>query len=221
MYHGQVPKTASPVVRRALIERAAELLSRREPVTLRSLLEGTGASTMAVYTHFDGMPGLWRAVRQEGFTRLADQLATVKPTRDPVRDLVAYGAAYLSNALAHPDLYRAMFDASADLEDPRAADELFEVLITSCARAKRLGRFAEQSDPQAVAIQFWATGHGMVMLVLNGVLPSVALIDHLPSIGSALFVAAGDDAARCRRSVRAGWSDFHLAEANVPPPRTP
>ncbi|MGI8756816.1 MAG: TetR/AcrR family transcriptional regulator [Acidimicrobiales bacterium] len=205
-----MPKTASPVVRRALIERAAELLSRREPVTLRSLLEGTGASTMAVYTHFNGMPGLWRAVRQEGFTRLAAELATVKPTRDPVRDLVAYGAAYLSNALAQPDLYRAMFDASADLEDPQAADASFEVLVTCCSRARRLGRFAEQSDPEAVATQFWATGHGLVMLVLNGVLPPIALTDHLPSIATALFLAAGDDADRCQRSVRAGWRSYHL-----------
>ena len=44
--------------------------ARREPVTLRALVEGTGASTMAVYPHFGGMPGLWSAVRQEGFTRL-------------------------------------------------------------------------------------------------------------------------------------------------------
>ncbi len=74
-----------------------------------------------LYTHFDGMPGLWRAVRQEGFTRLAGELASVTTTRDPIRDLMTYGAAYLANAIAHPDLYRAMFDAGFDLENPDAA----------------------------------------------------------------------------------------------------
>ena len=128
MYHRQVPKIASPAVRRALIERAAEMLARREPVTLRSVVAGTGVSTMAVYTHFDGMPGLWRAVRQEGFSRLAAELTKVRPSRDPVRDLVSYGGAYLSNALTHPDLYRAMFDAGFDLEDPQAAGDWFAVL---------------------------------------------------------------------------------------------
>jgi len=208
MYTWQVPKTASPLVRRALIERAAELLSRREPVTLRSLLDGTGASTMAVYTHFDGMPGLWRAVRQEGFTRLAQQLATVNTTSDPVRDLVAFGAAYLSNALAQPNLYRAMFDASFDLEDPAAADAGFEVLVRCASRAQHVGRFSEQAVPEAVATRFWAAGHGLAMLVLNGVLPASALAEHAPSIATALFLAAGDDEDACRRSVRTGWRRF-------------
>ena len=67
----QVPRTADPGVRVALVERAAEMLARREVVTLRALVDSVGTSTMAVYTHFGGMAGLWRAVRQEGFTRLA------------------------------------------------------------------------------------------------------------------------------------------------------
>lgn len=209
-----MPKTASPAVRRALVERAAEMLARREAVTLRELAAGTGTSTMAVYTHFEGMPGLWRAVRQEGFTRLAQQLVAVKTTRDPVRDLVALGAAYLSNAVAHPHLYRTMFDATFDLEDPEAAARTFAVLVS--ARARELGRFAERTDPEAVATQFWAQGHGLIMLVLTGVLPRAALLE-LPPMATALFVAAGDGADRCRRSVRDGWRtlDSSLAPAGA------
>src|SRR5690348_6589605 len=99
-----MPKIAPAAVRVALVERAAEMLARREPVSLRSLVEGTGASTMAVYTHFGGMPGLWRAVRQEGFTRLKARLDGQRPTKDPVRDLAALGAAYAGNALEFPAL---------------------------------------------------------------------------------------------------------------------
>jgi AcrR family transcriptional regulator len=208
MYHGQVPKTASPAVRRALVERAAEMLTRREPVTLRALVAGTGVSTMAVYTHFDGMPGLWRAVRQEGFTRLAAELASVRVTDDPVHDLMANGAAYMRNAIAHPDLYRAMFDAEFDLEDPDAAAASFTVLISCAARAKGDGRLADQADPVAVATQFWAFGHGLALLVLNGILPGRALDDHVVPMATALLVAAGDEPERCRRSVRAGWRVF-------------
>jgi hypothetical protein len=43
------------------------------------------------------------------------------------------------------------------------------------------------------------------MLVLTGVLPGTALDDHGPPVATALFVAAGDDGERCRRSVLAGW----------------
>lgn len=181
------------------------MLARREPVTLRALVEDTGTSTMAVYTHFGGMPGLWRAVRQEGFTRLAERLALVTPTQDPVRDLVALAAAYVNNALASPHLYRVMFDAEVDLEDPDAAAETFHVLVSCATRARRSGRFAVTCDPEAVATQFWAMGHGVTMLVLTGVLPREALGVHVPAMATALFVAAGDERDSCRRSVRSGW----------------
>jgi len=202
----QVPRRASPTIRAALVERAAEMLARREPVTSRALVEGTGASTMAVYTHFGGMPGLWRAVRQEGFTRLAQRLAAVERTADPVRDLMALGAAYLANALAHPALYRTMFDAAAELEDPTAADQTFGILVAGVARARDAGRFAPTCDVHALATQVWVTGHGLAMLVLTGVLPPEALELHAPAIVGALFVAAGDDEDSCRRSVALGWS---------------
>lgn len=182
------------------------MLARRQPVTLRAVVEGTGASTMAVYTHFGGMPGLWRAVRQEGFTRLADRLATVERTPDAVRDLMALGAAYVTNALANPYLYRAMFDTEADLENPDAAAATFAELVLCATRARQSGRFCTTCDPEALATQFWATGHGLTMLTLNGVLPSEALAAHAPAVAIALFVAAGDDEQRCRRSVQAGWS---------------
>src|SRR5687768_15972583 len=120
MYRGAMVRTKDPAVRTLLIERGAQLLRAREPITLRSLVTGTGVSTMAVYTYFDGMDGLWRAVRQEGFTRLAAVLARIATTTDPVRDLAALGSAYLSNAEANPDLYRVMFDAAVELEEPAA-----------------------------------------------------------------------------------------------------
>ncbi|NEK86613.1 helix-turn-helix transcriptional regulator, partial [Blastococcus saxobsidens] len=66
-----MPRVADPAVRTALVEAAAEMLAGRLPVTARSLADRAGTSTTALYTHFGGMPGLWRAVRQEGFTRLA------------------------------------------------------------------------------------------------------------------------------------------------------
>ncbi|MEU4568144.1 TetR-like C-terminal domain-containing protein [Micromonospora sp. NPDC023956] len=201
-----MPRTASAAVRLVLVERAAQLLARRDPVTLRALVDGTGASTMAVYTHFGGMPGLWRAVRQEGLTRLAARLDRVRPTADPVRDLAALGAAYVDNALANPALYRTMYDAVAELDDPRAAAGAFGVLVAAAVRAREQGRFTDSADPEAVATQMWATGHGLTMLVITGVLPREALMAHAPAVLTALFVAAGDDGERCRRSVQVGWS---------------
>ncbi len=193
-----------PAVRTLLIERAAQMLRAREPITLRSVVAGTGISTMAVYTYFGGMDGLWRAMRQEGFTRLAAELDAVALSEDPVRDLACLGAAYLSNALANPDLYRVMFDAGFELEDPAAADETLHCLVRSVERAKGIGRFRDDVDPLALATQTWTIGHGLVSLVATGPLPRHALSYGAPIL-TALFISCGDDPETCRRSVQRGW----------------
>ncbi|TDD40312.1 TetR/AcrR family transcriptional regulator [Saccharopolyspora elongata] len=197
-------RTKDPAVRTQLIERAAQMLRAREPVTLRSVVAGTGLSTMAVYTYFGGMDGLWQAMRQEGFTRLAAMLNAVTLTADPVRDLAALGAAYLSNALANPDLYRVMFDAGFEPEDPAAADETLRSLVRAVERAKDIGRFRPDVDPLALATQSWTIGHGLVSLVATGPLPRQAL-DYGASMLTALFTSCGDDPDTCRRSVELGW----------------
>ncbi|NHC15653.1 TetR/AcrR family transcriptional regulator [Motilibacter deserti] len=206
-----MPRRPDPDVRTALVERAAQMLARREPVTLRSLVAGTGASTMAVYTHFGGMPGLWSAVRQEGFGRLAARLSAVERTDDPVRDLMALGAAYAKNALDFPDLYRAMFDAAADLEDADAADSTFAQLVECAVRAREQGRFDRDVQPLDVATRQWLFGHGVVSLVLTGVLPAASLDAHVPPMAEALFVSAGDSLETARASVRDGWATFSSA----------
>ncbi|GII00813.1 TetR/AcrR family transcriptional regulator [Planobispora takensis] len=197
-------RVKDPAVRSLLIDRAAQMLAAREPVTLRSLVAGTGVSTMAVYTYFDGMDGLWRAVRQEGFTRLAARLAAVPPSADPVRDLAALGAAYLANALDGPDLYRVMFDAAFGLEDAAAADDTLHRLVRGVERATAAGRLRDDVDPLELAAQSWTIGHGLASLVATGPLPRRALAHGVPLL-TALFAGAGDDPVRCRRSVERGW----------------
>ncbi|MCZ2822800.1 MULTISPECIES: TetR/AcrR family transcriptional regulator [unclassified Modestobacter] len=193
-----------PAVRTQLIERAAAMLRAREPITLRSLVAGTGVSTMAVYTHFEGMDGLWQALRQEGFTRLGARFATVAETPDPIRDLTALCAAYLDHALTHPDLYRVMFDASVDLEDLPAADATLEQLVQAARRCRDAGRFRADVVPLDLAIQSWTIGHGLASLVATGPLPPETL-DHGPFLLHALFTACGDDPHGCRVSVEQGW----------------
>jgi AcrR family transcriptional regulator len=212
---GNMPRPADPAVRVALLEVAAELLACREPVTARSLADRVGTSTTALYTHFGGMPGLWRAVRHEGFTRLARVLAAVPRSDDPVRDLAALGAAYLDSARSDPFLYRAMFDAAADLEDPAVADDAFALLVDAVDRARQAGRLAPSSDPLAVATRYWAAGHGLAMLVVTAVLPAEALALHGPELAVAAFVAAGDEPARCRASVHSAWSDARARTGNA------
>ncbi len=203
-------RTRDPAVRALLLERAAHMLRTREPITLRALVTGTGVSTMAVYTYFGSMDGMWKALRQEGFTRLAARFAAVPVSDDPVRDLTSLVAAYLGNALDHPDLYRVMFDATVDLESLPAADATLDRLVQAADRARSLGRFRPDTVPLDLATRSWAIAHGLVSLVAGGPLPSSALAHGVPLL-TALFVHAGDDPERCRRSIEDGW----------PPPTPP
>ncbi|WP_328603556.1 TetR/AcrR family transcriptional regulator [Amycolatopsis sp. NBC_00345] len=193
-----------PAVRTQLLERAAHLLRTREPLTLRSLVAGTGVSTMAVYTYFGDMDGVWKALRQEGFTRLAARFADVAPSGDPVEDLTVLITAYLGNALDHTDLYRVMFDASFALEDLKAADATLEYLVQAAGRATAAGRFRAGTDPLELATQSWTIAHGLVSLVANGPLPRETLANGVPLL-IGLFVHRGDDPRKCRRSVESGW----------------
>ena len=125
--------------------------------------------------------------------------------RDPVRRLAALGVAYAEHAVTHPALYRAMFDTTADLFDERSAAAGFQPLVDGARAAVRSGRFSADADPEGVAVRFWGTGHGLVSLVVGGVLSLDQLVEHAPKVAIALFIAAGDEPPRARRSVNAAW----------------
>lgn len=192
-------------MRTQLLERAARMLREREPITLRSLVDGTGVSTMAVYTYFGGMDGVWRALRQEGFTRLAVRLEALEVPADPVEELVAVAAAYAVNALEHPDLYRVMFDATVELEDVAAAEATLDHMVRAARRCRTEGRVAEDVDPGRLATEVWTVCHGIVSLVVSRVTSRRTLASGIPLL-AAVIVAAGDDPAACRRSAEAGWA---------------
>ena len=158
-----VPKTADPAIRDGLVEAAARLIALREPLTTRRVAAEVGASTMAVYTHFGSMEELRRAVRREGFARLAAYLATVEQSDDPLVDLVKLGDAYCTNALENPDLYRSMFmEAPVDPEDAVVGLDTFETLVGGVQRCIEGGHFT--GDPWSLATQLWAAAHGFVAL---------------------------------------------------------
>src|SRR2546421_11324175 len=101
---------AAENLRPALIEAAARLIATEgsSGLTLRRVADAVGTSTMAIYTHFGGMPELRHAVRREGFSRLAAQMSLAEQSGDTVADLCILGLAYYRNATANPDLYRVM-----------------------------------------------------------------------------------------------------------------
>src|SRR3954464_15939061 len=104
-------RTDRPQQRGALIAAAARLIATEGPsaLTLRRVAEEVGTSTMAIYTHFGGMPELRRGGRQEGFARLTASAEQWGESEDPVADLAGLGLAYYRLAMSNPRLLRAIY----------------------------------------------------------------------------------------------------------------
>jgi AcrR family transcriptional regulator len=171
-------RTADPAVRVVLIESAARLLANEGPdaLSIRRVAGDVGTSTMAVYTHFGSKDDLVAEVVREAFARLGAELAAVPRTDDPLADLAGAGAAYRRNALANAHLYRVMFDLnptaltdpSVALAHPEGDEGAFGALAAAVARCVDAGKLA--GDPAKLALQIWATAHGVVSLELAGFL---------------------------------------------------
>ena len=165
------PDTAAADVapRQRLIEAAARLLGEDGPsaLTTRRLARETETSTMAVYTHFGGMPALVGAVVAEGFARLEQRVGTVPRTDDPLADLQAVAVAYRDNARDNPHLYAVMFGSvplgvELTQEQRDVGRPAFEQLVVAVARVRDAGHL--HCDPAAAAAQLWSALHGYVML---------------------------------------------------------
>jgi AcrR family transcriptional regulator len=190
-------------LRAALLEAAAHLIATEgaAALTLRRVAEDVGTSTMAIYTHFGGMPELRRAVRWEWLTRLAAQLAEVDETDDPVADLALRGVAYYARAVRDTDLYRVTFmEQPLDEADAAVGAKTVESLVESVQRCIDAGRF-EAATASDLATEFWALGHGVIALQLARLISEEHAIHTLDAGLLKLFRAWGDEPDAARESL--------------------
>ena len=214
-------------VRDELLHAAVNILNEDGPDALqtRKIASAAGTSTMAVYTHFGGMPALIAAVAEEGL-RQFDAAMTMAPTSDPVADLMATGIAYRRYAIERPHMYRLMFGStSAHGINAPARDVLtlslaeitdhypsFAHVVRGVHRSMLAGRIKGPSGDSApddatvvaIAARFWASIHGFVMLELAGYYGAQdsAVGPVLAGLTANLLVALGDSPERVRQSQR-------------------
>jgi AcrR family transcriptional regulator len=212
-------------VRAELLRAAVAILNEEGPDALqtRKIASAAETSTMAVYTHFGGMPALIAAVAEEGL-RQFDAAMTMTPTSDPVADLVATGIAYRGYAIERPHMYRLMFGSTsahginapannvltltlAEINDhyPSFAHVVRGVHRSMLAGRITAGSPSEDAAVVAVAAQFWAAIHGFVMLELAGYYGAQgsAVLPVLAELTTNLLVSLGDSPERVRESQRA------------------
>ncbi|WP_181428050.1 TetR/AcrR family transcriptional regulator [Mycolicibacterium moriokaense] len=199
-----------------LITAALTVLERDGPAAIqaRTLASEIGASTMAVYTHFGGMPKLIEAVMREGLARFAEHTRGVPHTDDPTADLIAGGLAYAEFAMRNPQLYRLLFGLtdlgaahklSADATTPwdlaEGVDAL-SVMVTAVARVIEAGRIRPQK-PTPAATQILSATHGFVLLAMSRFIDSQGLQDVMAPLAINLMVGLGDTRRRADRSLAA------------------
>lgn len=219
-------------IRESLIEESLQVLEESGPEALsaRMLAKRIGASTMAVYTHFEGMPGLYEALVRESYVRFGEHLSRRPDTDDPVADLLASGLAYREYALTYPQRYRLMFGVTSpsitlpigrDLTvdgNPAALSEINSVFAQIPAFVQRCmtAGAIDEGDPVAVAAQIWTMMHGYVLAEIIGVFGvdgagvSRVLAPHITN----LLVGLGGDRERIQLS-------FQRLDPPATPPRPP
>jgi AcrR family transcriptional regulator len=209
-------------VRAELLHAAVEILNKDGPDALqtRKIAGAAGTSTMAVYTHFGGMPTLIAELANEGYRQLDAALA-IPETADPIADFFALGAAYRRYAIERPHLYRLMFGSTsahgvnapggnvlsltvAEIEQHIPS---FAHVVRAARRSMQAGRItvgsaADDATVVATAAQFWALMHGFVMLELAGFYgdDDAAVPPVLNSLATNFLVALGDSRERVAQS---------------------
>lgn len=211
-------------MRAELLHAAVAILDEDGPDALqtRKIAGAAGTSTMAVYTHFGGMPALIAAVADEGL-RQFDVALTMPPTSDPVADLMATGIAYRRYAIERPHMYRLMFGSTSAHGINAPAHDLLTLTVAEindhypsfahvvrgvhrCMLAGRItaGSASDDATVVAVAAQFWSSIHGFVMLELAGFYGARgnAVGPVLASLTTNLLISLGDSPERVRESQR-------------------
>ncbi len=206
----------SPSTRERLVAVALVVLERDGPAAIqaRTLAREIGASTMAVYTHFGGMPKLIEAVMREGLARFAEHTRGVPHTDDPVADLIAGGLAYSEFAMQNPQLYRLLMGL-ADLggtHKPSAGAatpwdlaegvDALSVLVSAVERVVEAGRIRPQ-EPAPAATQILCATHGFVLLAMSGYIDPQGLQNVMVPLAINLLVGLGDRRRRAERSLAA------------------
>jgi AcrR family transcriptional regulator len=178
---------ASPIqdqddLRERLISAALQLIADHglSELTVRRLADAADTSTMSVYSRFGSRVGVLKALYARAYDLLAEALAAVPNTADPVADLLVLARAYRTFALARPNRYSFMFDqAGFQPDEPLRARSFQSALDPVVAVVRRA--VPDGVGTLRTAYCLWSVMHGLLGLELAKV-PGTALpeVDFQP-----------------------------------------
>lgn len=179
-------------LRAALLVEAIEVLETdpEAEITLRGLAKAVGVSTMAPYAHFDDKDSLMDALAAEGFasleTKLKSATAELREGISPEAQLTALAKAYVAYGVAHPGMYRVMFQRPArsrghPVRD--AGEKAFQPLTEFFVN--------RGSDPRHRAEIAWSFVHGLTLLTGVGFIDADQVLENHIKAACKAFLHGG------------------------------
>lgn len=151
-------------------------------VTVRAVAAKAGHTPMAVYRHVEDLDELLRLVVRRVFEHWESRVYGLLDEADPVRRLRRYAELYAAYERAHPHRYDVLFVLPHGMGTHRFPDgfgeraaSTFAILRDAVADAVTQG--SRDEDPVELALGFWATAHGLVMLRRSGRFPDDRVFD--------------------------------------------
>jgi AcrR family transcriptional regulator len=170
------PKEHNEDTRAALRAAAERLVTTGGPAafSVRAVADEAGTTTRAVYSLFGSKESLLvDALAQSAFEFLADGIAELVETTDPVADLVAVGTKVFRGLVReHPARYRIAFQRivpglRAGPEVTAARERALAGLLAKVQRVHDAGRLGTKSVREA-AVEFNAMMEGLANAELRG-----------------------------------------------------
>ncbi|GAB4199998.1 MAG: TetR/AcrR family transcriptional regulator [Sandaracinaceae bacterium] len=180
-------------LRTSLVEEAVRVIAREglDAFSLREVARRVGVSANAAYRHFEDKDALLAAVAAHAFDRLAREMrqaigAVTTRGAGPraIAHLRATGRAYVTFALAEPELFRLAFGSKAaklDVAHRRdgAEPDPYQVLSRCLDAMVEAGVLPEARRPGA-ELKAWAVVHGYAALALGD--PTLASLAPLEGV---------------------------------------
>jgi AcrR family transcriptional regulator len=144
--------------RRAILDATEELLldDGFEAFSIRRLVERCGYAAPSIYHYFGDKDGLFDALIEARFAKLAAQLKRVHRGTDPVAYIRGLALAFVRFGLKSPTHFRLMFTPRAGDDTPPPSGEearkLIEAALTALWESGRLRSGDPQTAGQALAV---------------------------------------------------------------------
>jgi AcrR family transcriptional regulator len=158
-------------LREALIAAGLRLLEEGGPeaLTLRRAAALAGVSHAAPAHHFAGLPGLHRAIADEGFRRFRNYMvdARLAGEQSPRGHLLSICRGYFRFARDNRALFGLMFGFSTSERQPKGISDIgsyaYGILRAACAPF-----VPDDTEPEVTEAQVWSLIHGFTSLYLSG-----------------------------------------------------